>query len=63
MAMFEVWEMIIRPSRKAVGCSALENVMKFDNVRNANLLLLHRIGAAYFAIILHTFRICNSRTL
>lgn len=40
-----------------------EKVTEFENVRNANLLLLHRIGAAYFAIILHTFRICNSRTL
>ena len=41
----------------------LEKVTEFENVRNANLLLLHRIGAAYFAIILQTFRICNSRTL
>lgn len=41
----------------------MEKVMEFENVRNANLLLLHRIRATYFAIILHTFRICNSRTL
>lgn len=41
----------------------LGKVMEFENVRNANLLLLYRIVTAYFAIILHIFGICSWSTL